>query len=115
MHHFKSSASPYLCEVTLDVSDGFGARDVKTFEGKAERGVAVFGYTPNVLLVAKSEYQKWESVGKLLLVLNTGKVAICDSGITDSLISLLRDINPSVQLKVFQKSQNSEARSWLLT
>lgn len=115
MHQFKSSASPYLCEITLDADRGFGVNDVNIFESKVERGVAVYGYTPNVLLYSKGAYGKWEFIGKLLVVLDTGKVSICGSGLADSLFRLMQGINPNIQLKYFDKSQKAKARAWLLT
>lgn len=115
MHQFKSSASPYLCEITLDASRGFSVSDVSIFKSKVERGVAVYGYTPNVLLCSKGAYGKWESIGKFLVVLDTGKVSICGSGLTDSLFSLMQGINPNIQLKYFDESQKAKARAWLCT
>jgi len=114
MHQFKSSASPYLCEITLDIGRIFGVRDVNRFESSVERGVAVYGHTPNVLVFARGTYNEWDSVCKLLPVLHTGKVAICGGGIANSQVELMNEINANIKLRFFDKSQKAKARTWLL-
>lgn len=115
MHQFKNSASPYVCEITLDVGCIFGAKDVKRFESSVERGVAVYGHTPNVLVLADDKYNEWESICNLLSVLHTGKVAVCSGFAASMNVEIMQDTNANILLKIFDKSQEAEARNWLIT
>ena len=114
MHQFKCSGSPYLCEITLDLDREFCASDLSSFKNKNERGVAVYGHTPNVLFLAKGQYQYWASIGDLLSILNAGKVALCGSEIAESTLEYLRRVNPNVQVVFCDEPQKTRARSWLL-
>ncbi len=115
MHQFSNSALPYVCEITLDVGCVFGAKDVKRFESSVEHGVAVYGHTPNVLLLVDDEYDEWESICNLLSLLHTGKVAVCSGFVASIKVEMMHKSNTNILLKIFNKSQEAEARAWLIT
>ncbi len=115
MNKFKNSASPYLCEITLDSGCVFGTKDVTKFESSVERGVSVYGHTPNVLIFVYDEYNEWESICNLLSVLHTGKVAVCGGIIASMQVEMMHESNANIQLRTFDHSQEAEARTWLIT
>ena len=101
MHKFMNTASPYLCEITLDVERVFGSEDVERFESSVERGVAVFGHTPNLLILADGIHKEWESICNLLSALHTGKVAVCGGSLTNNQIEMMKESNVNILLKIF--------------
>lgn len=98
MHEYKAYASPYLCEVIIDSTMAFTKTHLKQFQGAIERGVAVYGHSPDILLIAKKNYSHWETLGFLVAALDVGRVVICGINIPKDYRDYLRKHNSNVEV-----------------
>ena len=114
MHQIKSSASPYLYEIKLDNEYKLTSQDVKKFNKEVAQGVAVYGYTPSILILSAHSYAHWESLSLLLKVMDTGKLAICSDDEIDTLIENLSALFSTVEIKIFPKSASKKAKAWIV-
>ena len=114
MHQVKSAASPYLYEIKLNSEYQLTHRDVATFQKKVERGVAVYGYTPSILISTASSYSYWESLTLLLKTMDTGKLAICTDDKIDSIIDDLSALFLAIEIRIFAKSGVGKAKAWVI-
>jgi len=113
MHQIKSSASPYLYEIKVDCEYKLTPKDVATFQNKVQRGVAVYGYTPNILISAASSYSYWDSLKLLLNVMDTGKLAICSDDEIDNIVSDLAAAFTGIKIKHFAKVEFKKVKEWI--
>ena len=113
MHQIKSSASPYLYEIKIDCEYKLTPKDVATFQNKVQRGVAVYGYTPNILISAASSYSYWDSLQLLLNVMDTGKLAICNDSEIDNIVTDFTAAFTAIEIKRFAKSELKKAKEWV--
>ncbi|WP_156035157.1 hypothetical protein [Microbulbifer sp. HZ11] len=114
MHKYKTSASPYLCEIAIDPGMAYTKKDLSVFKGKNERGVAVYGHSPNVLVIAKERYDYWDTLHVLVSALDTGKLAVCGSNFPKDFSEYLMCSNPAVKVRLLSSDQSAEGRDWLL-
>ncbi|TEW47860.1 SpoIIAA family protein [Psychromonas algicola] len=114
MHQTKSSASPYLYEIKIDNGYKLTSQDVKEFIREVAQGVAVYGYTPSILMLSASSYEHWESLSLLLKVMDTGKLAICSDDEIDTVIENLSALFSAIEIKAFRKSASKEAKEWII-
>ncbi len=113
MHKYAASASPYFCEITIDPSLVYIESDLNIFKAKNERGVAVYGHLPNVLVVANEPYGHWVTVGLLVSGLDTGKLALCGSNFPSDFLQHLECLNPSVKIRLLSLFDIEKGREWL--
>ncbi|MCQ3827858.1 hypothetical protein HXX02_00210 [Microbulbifer elongatus] len=113
MHKYKTSASPYVCEIAIDPSLVYTKRDLRVFKCKNEHGVAVYGHSPNVLIVSKESYSHWNTVRILVGALDTGKLAICGSNFPKDFAEYLESSNPAVKVRLLSHDQSAEGWEWL--
>lgn len=113
MHKYKNSASPYLCEVDIDPGLSYTKADLSVFISKSERGVAVYGHTPNVLIVARGNYKYWDTLSMLVGALDTGKVAICGRNFPRGYSAYLQSSNSTVKVRLLGCSESAEGKEWL--
>lgn len=113
MHKYKISASPYFCEITIDSGLAYTENDLRVFNSKHEQGVAVYGYSPNVLVVGKGVYDHWNTMSVLVNALDTGKLAICGTGFPKNFHEFLSRLNPAVEVLLFSADQAAEGRAWV--
>jgi len=114
MHQIKSSASPYLYEIKIDNGYKLTSQDVKKFNKEVAQGIAVYGYTPSILITSTSSYAHWESISLLLKVMDTGKLAICSDDEINIVIENLSALFSAIKIKGFTKSASREAREWVI-
>ncbi|QKX17757.1 hypothetical protein [Microbulbifer sp. YPW1] len=113
MHKYKTSAFPYLCEIAIDPGLAYTKRDLRVFNSKNERGVAVYGHSPNVLIVSKESYDHWNTIRVLVGALDTGKLAICGSNFPKDFPEYLMSSNPAIKVRLLNYDQSAEGRKWL--
>lgn len=77
MHQIVSTASPYLFQILLDCELPYRESDLVIFNKNTKQGIAVYGHTPNALIIANKTYLHWSSLEKLIVELDCGKVALC--------------------------------------
>lgn len=115
MHKYKTLASPYLCEIAIDPDFAYTKTDLGVFTSKNERGVAVYGYSPNVLVVAKENYEHWSTLHMLVSALDTGKLAVCGNNFPKGFSERLESLNSAVKVRLLSTGQSAEGREWLLS
>lgn len=113
MHKYNISATPYFCEITIDPSLAYAEKDLSVFKSKIEQGVAVYGYSPNVLVVEKGTYDHWNTLCVLVSALNKGKLAICGTSFPRNFLEVLRSSNPAVEVRLYGAGQGAEGREWV--
>jgi hypothetical protein len=110
-----SIAVPYLCEIDLNSCLKFGYSEVSKFRQCIQQGKAVFGHTPNVLILDQKVDFEWASLELLLTELDFGRVAICSSYLPAEDLIKLNDLKPNVEVNRFSESEKDEAVSWLIS
>lgn len=111
MHRMKGSASPYIFRIELDSCIPFLDSDLKKFKASTNQGVAVYGYTPNIMILCFQTYEHWDSLDNLLSSMVTGKLGICSDQDICSFLSKVEVSHPRITVQKF--SAESECKRWL--
>ena len=113
MHQIKHSASPYFYKIVLDSEFKLSDADINKFKKTVSRGVAVYGFTPNIIIISNSHYTHWGSISLLAKVMDTGKLAICSN---DNLSGVIKNISTefaSINVKLFGKNDIKDCNEWI--
>ncbi|MBB3166826.1 hypothetical protein [Simiduia aestuariiviva] len=113
MHRTKCSASPYIYYIELDSEIPILESDIESFVQDIKQGVAVYGYTPNIMISTDEPYDYWDSVKNLFLKMDTGKLGICTDQEVSGLVSNLLPLNSNVSIKSYGYSEKDECDNWL--
>ena len=112
MHNIKYSASPYIYDIELDVNYEVSTKDVTIFKDTISQCLKVYGYTPNVRIIAKSKYQHWSTVKLLAEAMLTGRLAICTDDEINNIIEDLSSSLKSIKVRLFKISEQAECQNW---
>ncbi|MBB1297007.1 MULTISPECIES: hypothetical protein [unclassified Pseudoalteromonas] len=113
MHQIKHSASPYLYKIVLDSKCKLSGADINKFKKTVSQGVAVYGFTPNIIIISNSHYAHWDSISVFAKVMDTGKLAICSN---DNLSGVIKNISTeftSINVKLFGKNDIKDCNEWI--
>ncbi|MCX2803451.1 hypothetical protein [Microbulbifer thermotolerans] len=113
MHKYKISVSPYFCEIAPDQRLAYTAEDLNIFKNKIKYGVAVFGCTPNILVILEGQYSHWDSLSTLVKALDTGKFAISSNNAPTEFSVFLKNSNPMIEVRFYNTSQIAQGRAWV--
>ncbi|MCP4326667.1 MAG: hypothetical protein GY787_33540 [Alteromonadales bacterium] len=114
MHQINhSAASPYVYKIVLDSEYKLSGADINKFRKTVSQGVAVYGFTPDIIIVSNSPYAYWDSISLFAEAMNTGKLAICSN---DNLSGVIKNISnefASINIKLFCNNDIDECNKWV--
>ena len=113
MHQTSHTAEPYLYRVNIDTSLPISKSEVADFQKVTKQGVAIFGFTPNILVTVLASYEYWQTLRSLVSAMDTGKLAICTNDKLDQLyIELCKDF-PEIEICIFTTNVYENAINWI--
>ena len=115
MHQIKYLASPYLYKIVLDSEFKLSGADISKFNKTVSQGVAVYGFTPNIIIISNTHYAYWDSISLYAKAMSTGKLAICSN---DNLSGVIKSISiefASINVKLFGKNNIIECNKWVIS
>ena len=113
MHQIKHTASPYLYKIVLDRECKLSGADINKFKETVSQGVAVYGFTPNIIIISNAHYTYWDSIPLFIKAMNTGKLAICSN---DNLSRVIKNISTefaSINVKQFSINNIIDCNKWV--
>ena len=115
MHQIKHSASPYLYKIVLDSEYKLSNADIKKFKKTVIQGIAVYGFTPNIIIISNSHYAYWDSISLFAKAMDTGKLAICSNDNLDDVIKNISTEFAPINLKQFGKDNIIDCNKWVIS
>lgn len=115
MHRTSNSAEPYLYQVSIDCTLAISKSDLDRFVKATNQGVAVFGFTPNILVTSENDYVHWQTLENLVSVMDTGKLAICTDENIEGIYRQFCTNFPAVEISVFSIADMDCCKQWVTT
>ncbi|WP_418609193.1 hypothetical protein ACNSN2_15615 [Pseudoalteromonas sp. US3C1013] len=115
MHQIKHSASPYLYKIVLDSKYKLSDADINKFKKTVNQGVAVYGFTPNIIIISNSHYAYWSSISLFAKAMDTRKLAICSNDNLDGVIKKISTEFASINVKQFGKYNIIDCNKWVIS
>ena len=115
MHQIKHSASPYLYKIVLDSEYKLSDANINKFKKTVNQGVAVYGFTPNIIIISNSHYTYWDSISLFAKAMDTGKLAICSNDNLDDVIKNISTEFAPINVKQFGKNNIIDCNKWVIS
>lgn len=115
MHQITHSASPYLYKIVIDNNYKLTGADINKFKKVVSQGIAVYGFTPNIIIVSNKPYSYWGSIALFAEVMDTGKLALCSNDDLQEIVNNISSEFAAIKIKLFGNKDIKYCKEWAVS